>query len=205
MRLPSCLRMPAGRIQNGDGVRECNGCASAEPGYPMQVELITYKEYGEPLELTQQLIAEMLGKIGIQAQLTVVEGSVLWADYQSGGIEQRGDFDIDLYDDGYPGIDPTDFIWQYYHTDSATPDMGWNVGRWMNPDFDALLGQAYTLDEAVRKDVFCQMAQMLNDELPQILLFSTINADAYRDRIQGVQSNVNDIVTWNVADWKINP
>ena len=190
---------------NGDGVRECNGCTSAEPGYPMKVELITYKEYGEPLELTQQLIAEMLGKIGIQAQLTVVEGSVLWADYQSGGIEQHGDFDIDLYDDGYSGIDPTDFIWQYYHTDSATPDKGWNVGRWMNPDFDALLGEAYTLDEAVRKDVFCQMAQMLNDQLPQILLFSTINADAYRDRIQGVQSNVNDIVTWNVADWKINP
>jgi peptide/nickel transport system substrate-binding protein len=190
---------------NGDGVRECNGCASAEPGYPMKVELITYKEYGEPLELTQQLIAEMLGKIGIQAQLTVVEGSVLWADYQSGGIEQRGDFDIDLYDDGYPGIDPTDFIWQYYHTDSATPDQGWNVGRWMNPDFDALLGEAYTLDESARKDAFCQMAQMLNDQLPQVLLFSTINADAYRDRIQGVQSNVNDIVTWNVADWKISP
>jgi hypothetical protein len=49
------------------------------------------------------------------------------------------------------------------------------------------------------------MAQMLNDQLPQVLLFSTINADAYRDRIQGVQSNVNDIVTWNVADWKISP
>jgi peptide/nickel transport system substrate-binding protein len=189
--------------QDGDGVRECNGCTSAEPGYPMSVELITYQEYGEPLELTQQLIAEMLGKIGIQTQLTVLEGSIMWADYQSGGIEQRGEFDIDLYDDGYPGVDPTDFIWQYYHSDSATPDLGWNVGRWMNPDFDALLDEAYTTDESVRRDVFCQMAKILDDELPQILLFSTINADAYRTRIQGVQSNVNDIVTWNVADWKL--
>lgn len=153
--------------------------------------------------MTQQLIAEMLGKIGIQAQLTVVEGSVLWADYQSGGIEQRGEFDIDLYDDGYPGVDPTDFIWQYYHSEAATPDLGWNVGRWINPDFDAILGEAYTTDESIRKDVFCQMAQILDQELPQILLFSTINADAYRDHIQGVQSNVNDIVTWNVADWKV--
>jgi peptide/nickel transport system substrate-binding protein len=190
--------------QDGDGVRECNGCKTAEPGYPMKVELITYKEYGEPLELMQQLIAEMLGKIGIEAQLSVIEGSVLWADYQSGGIEQRGEFDIDLYDDGYAGIDPTDFIWQYYHSDSATPDTGWNVGRWMNPEFDEILGEAYTTDESIRKDVFCQMAQTLDQELPQILLFSTINADAYNTRINGVQSNVNDIVTWNVADWNIN-
>ena len=190
--------------QDGDGVRECNGCKTAEPGYPMKVEFITYKEYGEPLELMQQLIAEMLGKIGIEAQLSVIEGSVLWADYQSGGIEQRGEFDIDLYDDGYAGVDPTDFIWQYYHSDSATPDLGWNVGRWMNPEFDEILGEAYTTDESIRKDVFCQMAQILDQELPQILLFSTINADAYNTRIIGVQSNVNDIVTWNVADWNIN-
>ena len=46
---------------DGDGVRECNGCATAEPGHVMEMDFITYAEFGEPLEITQQLIAEMIG------------------------------------------------------------------------------------------------------------------------------------------------
>jgi peptide/nickel transport system substrate-binding protein len=189
--------------EDGDGVRECHGCLNAEEGYPMQMEFITYAEYGEALELTHQLIAEMLGEIGIGLDLTVVEGSVLWADYESGGIEQQGDFDLNMWDDGYPGVDPTDFLWEYYYSSAAEPDYGWNVGRWINEDFDALLDEAYTLDEEYRQEVFCQIAELLEEELPIILMFSAIEAEATSARLAGVQATVNDIVTWNVADWKV--
>ena len=38
--------------QDGDGVRECHGCTTgAEEGYPMEMEFITYSEYGEALDL----------------------------------------------------------------------------------------------------------------------------------------------------------
>lgn len=188
---------------NGDGVRECHGCASAAEGYEMRMEFITYAEYGEPLELTQQLIAEMLGKVGIQMDLTVVEGSVLWADAESGGIELNGNFDIDIWDDGYAGVDPTDFLWELYSIEAATPGYGWNLARWVNEDFDALIDAAYTLDEASRQETFCQMAEILDREAPIILLFTIPNADAYSSRLEGVQSTVNDLVTWNIADWKI--
>jgi peptide/nickel transport system substrate-binding protein len=189
--------------EDGDGIRECHGCGTAEDGYKMEMEFITYAEYGEPLTLTQQLIAEMLGKIGIKLNLSVVEGSVLWAASTDGGIEQSGNFDMDIWDDGYGGTDPTDFLWSYYSTDAATPDYGYNYGRWSNEEFDTLLGEAYTLDEATRKDVFCQMATILEDQLPEALLFTTINADAHSTRLQGVQSSPNDIVTWNAADWTL--
>ena len=189
--------------QDGDGVRECHGCLNAEEGYPMEMELITYAEYGEAIELTQQLIAEMLTNIGMKLNLTVVEGSVLWADYQSGGIEQRGNFDIDLWDDGYSGVDPTDFLWELYYTAAAEPDTGWNVGRYSNPDFDTLLDESYVLDEAIRQENFCQIAEILAQDVPEILLFSTINADAHSTRLEGVRSTVNDLVTWNAADWTI--
>jgi ABC-type transport system substrate-binding protein len=189
--------------EDGDGIRECHGCGTAEDGYKMEMEFITYAEYGEPLTLTQQLIAEMLGKIGIKLNLSVVEGSVLWAASTDGGIEQSGNFDMDIWDDGYGGTDPTDFLWSYYSTDAATPDYGYNYGRWSNEEFDTLLGEAYTLDEATRKEVFCQMATILEDQLPEALLFTTINADAHSTRLQGVQSSPNDIVTWNAADWTL--
>jgi peptide/nickel transport system substrate-binding protein len=188
---------------DSDGVRECHGCQTAEEGYRMEMEFMTYAEYGESLTLTQQLIAEMLGRIGIKLNLSVVEGSVLWASVADGGIEQSGNFDMDIWDDGYTGVDPTDFIWSYYSTDAATPDNGYNYDRWMNPDFDALLGEAYTLDEATRQNVFCQMANLMEDGLPQILLFTAINADAHSTRLLGVQSSTNDLVTWNVADWTL--
>jgi ABC-type transport system substrate-binding protein len=137
-------------------------------------------------------------------QLSVIEGAVLWADYESGGIEQNGDFDLNLYDDGYPGTDPTDnMLWYYYHTDAAQPDSGWNVGRWSNADFDALIDDAYTLDEEYRKEVFCQMAEIMDAELPQILMWSGIEANAFSSRILGAQSTVNDSLSWNVADWTL--
>jgi hypothetical protein len=36
-------------------------------------------------------------------------------------------------------------------------------------------------------------------------MFSTVNADAYSNRLEGIQSNINDLVTWNAADWQIIP
>jgi ABC-type transport system substrate-binding protein len=110
---------------------------------------------------------------------------------------------MDLYDDGYASNDPTDFIWQYYDSASATPDKGWNIGRWVNPQMDELLNQVYALDETARQESFCKMAKLLDEQLPQILLFSTLNADAFSTRLGGVQANVNSVVSWNAADWKI--
>jgi peptide/nickel transport system substrate-binding protein len=188
---------------DGDGIRECHGCSSAEEGYPLSFELATYGEYGPELELAHQLIGEMLEAVGMDTELRVIEGSVMWADAASGGTEQNGDFDLDMYDDGYPGVDPTDHLWFYYYSSAAEPDAGFNVGRWINEDFDALLDEAYTLDEAYRQEVFCQMAEILDQELPQILLFTAISAEAHTTRLQGVQSSANDMATWNVADWSL--
>ncbi len=190
--------------EDGDGVRECNGCATgAEDGYPMSMEFMIYAEYGEELELTQQLMAEMLGDVGIDLQLSMVEGTVMWADYESGGIEQTGDFDLNMWDDGYPGVDPTDHIWYYYYSEAAEPDWGWNVGRWISEDADVLIDETYYLDEEYRQEMFCELAALLDEELPQILLFTAFDAGAHSTRLQGVEATVNDTHTWNVADWQI--
>jgi peptide/nickel transport system substrate-binding protein len=188
---------------DGDGIRECNGCATAQDGYKMEMEFIAYAEYGEALNLTQQYIAESLEKIGIKTNLSIVEGSVLWGASTDGGIQQSGNFDMAIYDDGYAGTDPTDYLWQYYYSEAAIPDYGYNYGDWINADFDALLDEAYTLDENYRRELFCQMAEILEEELPELLLFTTVNADAHSSRLQGVQSSTSDVVTWNAADWTL--
>lgn len=188
---------------DGDGVRECRGCETAEEGYVMEMDFHTYAEFGEPLELTQQYIAEQLGKLGIKLNLKVVEGSILWAASTDGGIEQSGNFDMDIWDDGYAGVDPTDFLYQYYAAASAEPDYGYNFMRWSNDEFEELLGGVYTLDETQRKQDFCKMAAILEEELPILPLFTAVNADAHSARLQNVQSSANDLVTWNAADWTL--
>ena len=188
---------------DGDGVRECHGCSTAEEGYAMEMDFISYAEFGEPLDLTQQLIAEMLGNIGIKMNISVVEGSILWDQAENGGIEQSGNFDIDIWDDGYAGVDPTDYLWELYSQEAIEPGGGYNVMRWDNPVVDALIDEAYTLDEESRKETFCGIADFINEEVPLVHLFTVPNAEAYSARIEGVQSTVNDLVTWNIADWTL--
>ena len=189
---------------DGDGIRECHGCATgAEDGYVMNTEFLVYAEWGETLELAHQLIAEDLNAVGLGTELGMVEGSQLWGTYDEGGIEQNGNFDLDLWDDGYAGNQLTDFLWVYYHTDAQEPDMGWNVERWSNEEFDALLDETYTLDEEYRQELFCQMAEILDEELPCIPLFVSVEAAGHNVRIKGIEDNANDMITWNVADWKV--
>jgi peptide/nickel transport system substrate-binding protein len=190
--------------QDGNGVRECHGCTTgAEEGYPMEMEFITYSEYGEALDLTQEYIAEMMGELGIKLNISRVEGTVLWETTENGGIEQSGNFDMDIWDDGYSGNDPTDFLWGYYYSEAAIPDYGYNYGRYINPTVDELIDNSYTLDETERQDYFCQMADILNHDLPELLLFTTVDANTHSSRLQGVVSNANEIVTWNCADWTL--
>ncbi len=190
--------------QDGDGVRECHDCTTgAEDGYKMEMDFYTYSEYGETLNLTQEYLAEKLGDIGIKLNIQRIEGAVLWDTAEAGGIEQTGNFDMDIWDDGYSGNDPSDYLWSYYYSEAAVPDMGYNYGRYINPTVDELIDASYTLDEAERQDYFCQMASILNEDLPELLLFTTVDANAHSSRLQGVRSNANEIVTWNVADWTL--
>jgi peptide/nickel transport system substrate-binding protein len=189
---------------NGDGVRECHGCTTgASDGYKMEMDFYTYSEYGQTLDNTQEYLAEKLGELGIKLNIQRVEGAVLWDTAANGGIEQSGNFDMDIWDDGYSGSDPTDFLWVYYHSAAAVPDAGQNYGRYINPQVDELIDSSYTLDEKARQDAFCQLATILDQDLPQLLLFTTVDANAHSTRLQGVTSNANEIVTWNVENWTL--
>jgi peptide/nickel transport system substrate-binding protein len=190
---------------DGDGVRECHGCTTGAPeGYVMEAEFLTYGEWGETLELAHQLIAENLAEVGMSTELNVVQGTVLWDTYDNGGLEQTGKYELNLWDDGYAGTQITDFLWMYYSTAAMEPGSGgWNIERWSNEEFDALLDEVYSLDEEYRQDMFCQMAEILDEELPCIPLFASRDATGYNKRIEGVIHNGNDLITWNVADWKV--
>jgi len=183
---------------DGDGIRECHGCPNAAEGTVMFMEYAIYAEYGETLELTQQFIAESWKSIGVDTELQMIEGAIMWAEEEDGGTEIAGLFEMDMWDDGYPGTDPADQIWTFYFSESD-----WNYGWWVNEDMDVLIDEFYSLDDEYRLEVACDIAAILEDELPQMLLFSTLEQHGISDRLQGVLPSANDPVTWNIADWTV--
>ena len=188
---------------DGDGVRECHGCTTGAPeGHVMSLEFSIAGEWATQ-ELAQQLIGEDLEAVGFDIRLNILDRVLIWDTFEAGGIEQNADFDINMWSDGYPGIDPTDYLWVYYNTEAMIPDWGWNINRWSNEDFDALLDEAYTIDEEYRTEIFCELAQILDDELPSIPLFDGPDVVIYNNRISGVMATTNALVDWNIADWKL--
>ncbi len=188
---------------DGDGVNECHGCEYAEEGDLMTMEFVIYAEYGETLEFAQQFIAEGWANIGLQTDLQIIEGTVLWAQVEDGGTELAGNFEMDMWDGGYAGVDPTGYMWDYYYYAS---DSEWNLANWTGEEAEtvaALIDELYTVDEEYRMEVFCDMALILEEELPSIVLFSTLEQFGLSDRLNGVRPTAFDIVTWNVADWTV--
>jgi len=188
---------------DGDGVNECHDCLYAEEGDLMTMEFVIYAEYGETLEFAQQYIAELWANIGLETDLQIIEGTVLWAQSEDGGTELSGNFEMDMWDGGYGGVDPTGYLWDYYYYAS---DSEWNLANWTGEaaeEVAALIDELYTVDEEYRMEVFCDIALILEDELPSIHLFSTLEQFGLSDRMTGVRPTAYDILTWNVADWTV--
>jgi peptide/nickel transport system substrate-binding protein len=189
---------------DGDGVNECHGCLYAEEGDLMTAEFVIWSGYGETLELAQQFVAEAWADIGLQTELSLLEDAVLWASPDEGGTELAGKFEIDMWDSGYSGVDPTGWLWDYYY---YAEDSEWNLANWTGEEAEtvaALIDELYTVDEDYRMEVFCDMAEILEEELPYVELFSTLEQFGLSERLQGVKPTTFDILTWNVADWTVS-
>jgi peptide/nickel transport system substrate-binding protein len=192
---------------NGDGVLEAHGTPYAEDETKLQLTLLTYDNWDE-ITNAQKLIAEMLRDVGVRVSAEVAGPGDLWGTWEEGGLEVHGKFDADLWDDGYPGIDPADYlIWRY--ASWSIPGMedggaGGNVMRFANAEIDRLLQEAQALvDPQVRRQVYCQIERILADERPMLYLVYFSDTHAFSSQLQGLILNPNDAITWNVINWQV--
>lgn len=192
---------------NGDGVLEAHGTPYAPDETKLQLGLLTYDDWDE-LSDAQRLIAGMLRELGIRVFTDLAGPGDLWGNWEDGGLEVHGEFEVDLWDDGYPGIDPGDYlIWRY--ASWSVPGLedggaGGNVMRFDNPEVDRLLQQAHTQhDPLTRRQTFCQIERILADERPMLYLVYFSDAHAISSELQGLVVNPNDALTWDVINWQL--
>ncbi|MDQ2787802.1 MAG: ABC transporter substrate-binding protein, partial [Chloroflexota bacterium] len=117
--------------------------------------------------------------------------------------QKAADFDISLIGGGVFREDPNVSA-KYFETTSFSP-AGGNYGHYSNPQIDALLVQGRaTPDRAKRKQIYTQLATILNEELPWIYLWSPNSIHGLTKRLQGFKppSYATHIV-WNAEEWYV--
>lgn len=196
--------------QDDDGVRECHGCANAAEGTPLLFESYHYAEFGDSLAQMHRQVELMLYDVGIDMRPKPVEGYDLWDTWENEGVEMRGEFHLNLWDDGYFGIDPTDYLYNRYDPRAIPtqndPLAGFNIMRYRNPELAKLFDQLYTpLPDETRNKIYCQIALILYRDLPDIPLVALPEYYAINPRLQGISPHIYDTITWNAADWHLLP
>ncbi len=117
--------------------------------------------------------------------------------------QAAGDFDIALVGGGVFRQDPNVSA-KYFETVSFTP-AGANYGHYTNPMVDDLFKQGRsTTDKAMRKQIYTKLAQIINDEVPWIYLWSPNSIHAYNKRLVGFKppSYATHLV-WNAEEWSV--
>jgi ABC-type transport system substrate-binding protein len=195
-------------VDPDDPVRRCQGCGTAADGTRMVLESYTYAEYGDQMVAAHRLIAEMLLDVGIEVERQVVEGRRLWDTWENGGIELQGQFDMNLWDNGYPGVDPTIYMADLFDPRGIptrnNPLAGLNVSRYRNANLVDLFDALYTpIPPNRRRALLCELAILLDQDLPHVPLLALPDAYGLSIDLQGVSPHIYDTVTWNAADWRL--
>lgn len=191
----------AGWVAGADGIRE-------KDGVRMSLKIATTT--GNQLrEQTEQVLAEMLKSVGIELVIENVPSDVLFASWESDGMRDHGTYDIVMYTTG-PGTDPDSHLYSSFHsTEIPTADnegTGSNFSRYINTDVDAWLDEAATItDTATRKDLYCNVVEQINQDLPRIYLYERLSIMGHRNEFQGLKISPTFVdFAWDAANWTLD-
>jgi peptide/nickel transport system substrate-binding protein len=146
--------------EDANGVRECNGCATAEEG----TELAFTIRYSDILQLfeTSVLVAQdQLSQIGFRVDLELVEWSNYITDVYLGQA-----YDATAMSNS-TATDPNTFT-TLLHSEQDIPGAGNNLASYVNPEVDALIEEARSVpgcDPAARAEIYNQIQQITHDDV----------------------------------------
>ena len=190
----------AGWAMGADGIRE-------KDGVRMSLKIATTT--GNQLrEQTEQVLAEMFKAVGIELVIENVPSDVLFAGWESDGMRDHGTYDLVMYTTG-PSTDPDSHLYSSFHSSEIpTADnegTGANFSRYINADVDAWLDEASTItDIARRKELYCNVVNQVNQDLPRIYLYERLSIMGHRNEFQGLKISPTFVdFAWDAANWTL--
>lgn len=188
----------AGWKKGSDGIR-------AKDGVKLQVTMRT--TVGALREKEEQVIKQAFGQAGIGMEIANVDAGVFYGQPDNPDQLARFQADLELVSAGYTDPDPQDLLATY--TTKAIPQKanGWkanNIGRWSNPEFDALFEQLKTeLNPEKRATIERQMNDLIVNNHARLPIVDRYTVNGRRADLINTNYTAWDSALWNVAYWQI--
>jgi peptide/nickel transport system substrate-binding protein len=182
----------AGWARGPDGIRVKNG---------VRLSFSNSTVTGNQLRTqTQQLIADDFKKIGVEMVIKNMVAAVLWADYW-----RNSEFDSLMTSVTYTLASDPDVTHRFGSgAIPKTTGSGSNVSQYKNVGVDTLLARGrQEYDATKRKDIYGKVQELINDDLPFLPLFNTVELEATKGGLNGYVANVNVLSNaWNASTWR---
>ena len=150
------------------------------------------------------VLQQQMKDVGITLELQQADAAELnRRTFQIATQQKAGDFDLRLIGGGVFREDPNVSA-KYMETIAFTP-AGANYGHYSNAKVDDLFKQGRaTTDLAQRKQIYTQVAQILNDEMPWVYLWSPNSIHVYNKRLVGFKPpSYATHQVWNAEEWSV--
>ena len=180
-----------------DGVRECNGCATAEAGAALTIRLQT-NAGNTTREDLGALVQDQLNSIGFDIQFEAIEFGTLVGEL----LGQTYDMVII----GWTGLgtDPNDD--SFWHSKFDTPGSGFNFVSYQNARIDELLEQAVSVpgcSTEERAAFYQEIQQIIHDDIPYVFVTGSVGNTGYSGKFNGTNpgtwSFYHNVETWSLA------
>lgn len=201
------LLTEAGWVPGPDGIRVAKGAKFAPDGTRLRMKYSTTS--GDKLrEDSQVLVVEDMKAVGVELFIENAPSSVVIGTWDGGSPRARGNYDIIEYSSN-AGVDPHNQMNDMFASSkipSPQNTAGRNYSRFSDSKVDDLLKQAASEpDTAKRKVLYCQVAQIGNEQVNMIYLYQRSRINSYRDWVQGPVGNTAwDNTGWSAANWWVS-
>lgn len=143
-----------------DGVRECNGCATAEDG-TLLAFTIRYSNILQLFETSVLVAQDQLSQIGFDVSLELVE----WSNYIP-EVYLGQQYDATAMSNS-TATDPNTFM-TLLQSSQDIPGAGNNLASYVNPEVDVLIEEARAVpgcDPAARAEIYYEIQQITHDDV----------------------------------------
>lgn len=194
----------AGWVEGSDGIRVAQGAQYAPDGTRLSLELQGYTNF-EPIQRSEEFVVENLKAVGVEARIQNYDFSIIFGTYEDQSPRMIGDFDMLLFDRGFT-IEPHGYNKEAYTSSNiptAENPIGSNYFRWVNPEADAALEVAGSnFDLETRKQAYCQIAEQIHKDVPQIYLYVFQDGYGFAENLEGYTVSTWGSMAWGAQNWK---
>lgn len=164
----------------------------------LEVEMMYGAGQSSTFQNMVAIIQQQWADVGFTANLLQLDSAELVRK-----LVTEPDYDLYIGGGGVYGAEPS-ISARYYNSNNFTPGGSNNV-RYSNPEIDDLYVQGTAVSgEPERKAIYTQIAQILNEDVPSIFLWSPNTNFAVNNRLLGfaAPAYVNNRV-WNAEEWSL--